>query len=96
MCGGDGLRGYYVEFDEYTHRGRDGIGDVNGHHGDEHGPGAGTGVEVNEGSQDGNRDGVGDLLYCTVDGHRMMGTGTRTGTEARTVAEMGTGRGTRK
>ena len=47
-----------------------GNGDVNGHYGDGDGPGAGTRVKVNEGSQDGNRDGGGDLLYCrqTQDG----------------------------
>ena len=75
----------------------DGNGDVNGHGGLD-GAGTGTGVEVNEGAQDGNGDGSGDGAgtwtgrgWGPVDEHRM-GTGTRTGTEARTVvAEMGTG-----
>ena len=64
-----------------------GNGDVNGHgDGDGAGVGAGTGVEVNEGAQDGNGDGDGDGGWRPVDEHRMG-----TGTEARTVAEMGTG-----
>ena len=72
----------------------DGNGDVNGH-GDGDGAGTGTGVEVNEGAQDGNGDGSGDGAgtgrgrgrgWGPVDEHRMG-----TGTEARTVAEMGTG-----
>ena len=74
----------------------DGNGDVNGH-GDGDGAGTGTGVEVNEGAQDGNGDGAGTGTgrergrgWGPVDEHRI-GTGTRTGTEARTVAEMGTG-----
>ena len=71
----------------------DGNGDVDGH-GDGDGAGAGTGVEVYEGLQDGNGDGSGDGAatgkgWGPVDEHRM-GTGTETGTEARTVAEMGT------
>ena len=63
-----------------------GNGDVNGDvdgHGDVDGAGTGTGVEVNEGAQDGNGDGSGDRAGT--------GTGTGTGTETRTVAEMGTG-----
>ena len=40
-------------------RNGDGNGDVNGH-GDRDGAGTGTGVEVNEGAQDGNGDGSGD------------------------------------
>ena len=65
---------------------------MNGH-GDGDGAGAGTGVEVNEGAQHGNGDGAGTGRergrgrgWRPVDEHRM-----RTGTEARTVAEMGTG-----
>ena len=54
----------------------------------------GTRVEVNEGARDGNGDGSGDGArergWRPVDEHRM-GTGTGKGTEARTVAEMGTG-----
>ena len=74
--------------------------DVSGH-GDGDGAGAGTrtGREVNEGVQDGNEDGSGDGAgtgtgrergrgqgWRPVDEHRMV-----TGTEARTVVEMGTG-----
>ena len=59
MCGGAGLRGY-VEFNKYIHRGRGWErGRVNGH-GDGDGAGAGTRVELNEGLQDGDRDGGGD------------------------------------
>ena len=50
--------------------------------GDETGMGTGTGVEVNEGAQDGDGAGTGT---GAENEHRM-----RTGTEARTVAEMGT------
>ena len=77
-----------------------GNGDVNGH-GD--GAGTGTEVEVNGGAQDGNGDGDGagtgvETRRRTLDGDGD-GNGDRsedgsregTGTEARTVAEMGTG-----
>ena len=61
---------------------------MNGH-GDGDGAGTGTGMEVNEEAQDGNGDGAGTGTGTgggSVDEHRMG-----TGTEARTVAEMGTG-----
>ena len=58
----------------------DGNGDVNGH-GDRDGARTGTGVEVNEGAQDGNGDGSGD----------GAGTGTGTGVGTRRRTPMGTG-----
>ena len=83
-----------------------GGGRVGGGNGDGNGDGVGTGtgVEVNEGAQDGDGDGAGTGRERgrgrgrgLVDEHQM-GTRTGTGTEARTVAEMGTritGTGTR-
>ena len=74
----------------------DGNGDVNGH-GDGDGAGTGTGVEVSEGAQDGNGDGSGHGAGTgtgTGVGTRRRTpdmNGTVTGTEARIVAEMGTG-----
>ena len=72
----------------------DGNGDVDGQ-GDGDGAGAGMRVEANEGAQDGTGAGTGRERgrgrgWGPVDEHRM-GTGTRKGTKARTVAEMGTG-----
>ena len=70
----------------------DSNGDVNGH-GDGDGAVTGTGVEVNEGAQEGTGTGAGTGTgrgrgrgWGPVDEHRMG-----TGTEARTVADMGTG-----
>ena len=79
--------------------GQGGANGVGGGNGDGNGDGAGTGtgMEVNKGAQDGNGDGSGDGTgtgrgrgWGPVDEHRI-GTGTEAGTEARTVAEMGTG-----